>query len=163
MSVQAMTRRDLLRQGGVLAGALGLAAWGLRAGTPPAAAADAVELAPVRALTYGALVAAVGSVPGNQVDAGAVDEAQAHFAGVYGASDDPGRAAIDAILDALAAAPPGGAAFADLDVDARVRLLRALSDSSDTSDAALGTGAVTLAALPFYPDTVDDHPPEVTV
>lgn len=162
MTLEPMTRRDLLRRGSVLAGALSVAAWGLRSGTP-AAADDAVELAPARAVTYAALVAAVGSVSGNQVDATATDDASARFAAVHAAADDQTRASVDAILDAVAVAPAGGTRFADLDTDAQVRLLHALSASSDTGESATGAGAVALAALPFYPDDVDDHPPEVTV
>lgn len=161
MTLDPMTRRDLLRRGSILAGTLSVAAWGLRSGTP--AAADAVELAPARAVTYAALVAAVGSVPGNQVDAAATDDASARFATVHAAADDQTRASVDAILDAVAVAPAGGTRFADLDTDAQVRLLHALSTSSDTGETATGAGAVALAALPFYPDDVDDHPPEVTV
>jgi hypothetical protein len=105
-----------------------------------------------RRATYVALVEAVGRAGRSQVDPARAHAAARELAAIYDGSLAPTRQAIDEVLDGL-----GRLRFAQLDLNARLALLRRLPD------ADLVARAVALAALPFHPPADDYHPTPVAL
>ncbi len=152
------TRRQLLLGGALAAAGLGLAA--AAAGRPAVAlattaSARAGTLTAARGATFAALVEAVGSAPGNQVDPARAGYALGEFGRWHARIGDHGRASTDELLDRLDAATGDAGPFTALDPPARLAVLRA--------DPLLAGALVPLAAAAFAPGATDDRPPEVTL
>jgi hypothetical protein len=117
-----------------------------------ALAAGSPSLSTARRRTYRALVEAVGTAPGNQVEPAGAVKATAAFVSDYEERPPDVRRRIDAVLDAIEAAQRGRR-FSRMSRQQRLELLRSLLRGSSGDDARRnGAMAVQLAALPFQPD-----------
>ena len=116
-----------------------------------ALAAGSPSLSTARRRTYRALVEAVGTAPGNQVEPAGAVKATAAFVSDYEERPPDVRRRIDAVLDAIEGAPRGKR-FSQLTRQQRLTLLRSQLAGSSRDARRHVVTAVQLAALPFQPD-----------
>jgi hypothetical protein len=161
--VTDIDRRDFFKQAGGLAVVAGAASFGFPGGLERAIAAAGGGLTPARRRTYRALVEAVGSAPGNQVQRGAAAQATTAFAAGYEDRFPEVRRYIDSVLDTVESAP-GGRRFSRLDPADRLRLLRdRLTGSDGDAQRAATSDALALATTTFQPEPDNLRPAPVVL
>jgi hypothetical protein len=155
--VDRLTRRTLMRQGGVAlgaAGALSLAGTGPIANALAAVAGDGLPEASRH--TYAALIETLAAADAAPVHARRLGASTDAFAAWYDGCPAEQQANVDGVLALLEEGVPGG--FSNVAVRARLRMLRRwiYDDARGKSDGyphgLLATAAIGYAAVPFRED-----------